>query len=66
LKNLFAPVIGIATALATRTASAQNGSMMNGGHWAGGWMGGYGGAWVPVLLAVVVGLAAWIVMQKRK
>jgi len=29
-------------------------------------MGGYGGYWVPVLLVVVVGLVAWIVMQKRK
>ena len=41
---------------------------MNGGYggmW-GGWMGGYGGFWVPILLVAVVGLVAWIVMQKRK
>jgi hypothetical protein len=66
IKNLFAPALGVAAALATGVASAQSGSMMNGGHWGGGWMGGYGGVWVPVLLVVVVGLVAWIVMQKRK
>lgn len=65
MKNLFAPAVSVAAALATGVASAQGGSMMNGGSW-GGWMGGYGGAWVPVLLVVVVGLVAWIVMQKRK
>lgn len=47
-------------------AMAQGGPMMNGGTGLGGWMGGYGGYWVPVLLVVVVGLVAWIVMQKRK
>jgi ABC-type cobalamin transport system permease subunit len=47
--------------------------MMNGGTASGGWMngygamGGYGGIWVPTLLVIaVVGLVAWIVMQKRK
>ena len=53
---------------AVGAASAQNGGMMNGGYggmW-GGWMGGYGGFWVPILLVAVVGLVAWIVMQKRK
>ena len=44
---------------------AQGGHMMDGG-WMGGWMRGYGGAWVPILLVVVVGLVAWVVMQKRK
>ena len=35
--------------------------------WYDGWMGGYGGAWVPVLLAiVVVGLVAWIVRRGGK
>jgi hypothetical protein len=29
-------------------------------------MGGYGSYWVPVLLVIVVGIVAWIVMQKRK
>lgn len=47
-------------------ASAQTGPMMNGGMWGRGWMGGYGGYWVPVLLLVIVGLVAWIIMQKRK
>lgn len=47
-------------------ASAQGGTMMNGGMGGDGWMGGYGGYWGPVLLAVVVGLVAWIVMRKRK
>jgi uncharacterized membrane protein len=66
MKNLFAPAVGVAAALAASAASAQSGSMMNGGHWGSGWMGGYGGLWVPILLVVVVGLVAWIVMQKRK
>ena len=66
MKNLFAPGVSVAAALATGVASAQGGSMMNGGHWGGGWMGSYGGAWVPILLVFVVGLVAWIVMQKRK
>jgi len=40
--------------------------MMNGGGWYGGWMGGYGGVWIPILLIVIVGLLAWIVIQRRK
>jgi hypothetical protein len=47
-------------------ATAQNGQMMNGGMAGGGWMGGYGGYWLPILLVVVIGLVAWVVMQKRK
>lgn len=66
MKNLFAPAVSVAAALTTGVASAQSGSMMDGGHWGGGWMAGYGGVWVPVLLVVVVGLVAWIVMRKRK
>lgn len=66
MKNPFALAVSAAAALATDVASAQGGSMMNGGHWGGGWMGGYAGVWVPILLVVVVGLVAWIVMQKRK
>ena len=46
-------------------AFAQTGNMMNGGM-NSGWMGGFGGFWVPVLLVIVVGLVAWVVMQKRK
>jgi hypothetical protein len=65
MRNLFAPAGGVTALLATGVASAQNGHMMN-GPWGGGWMGGYGGVWVPILLVVVVGLVAWIFMQKRK
>jgi uncharacterized membrane protein len=42
------------------------GSGMMGGYGAG-WMGGYGGMWVPILvIAVVAGLVAWIIAQKKK
>jgi len=66
MKNLLAIVVGGASALGTSGALAQNTNMMNGGMWGGGWMGGYGGVWGPILLVVVIGLVAWIVMQKRK
>lgn len=33
--------------------------------WGGG-MGGYGGYWGPLLLAVIVGVVVWAIMQKRK
>lgn len=55
----IAPLIGPASAF------AQSGNMMDGGGM-GGWMGGYGGVWEPILLVIVVGLVAWVVMQKRK
>lgn len=66
MKNLFAVAVGTASLLVAGAAFAQNGTMMNGGMGGGGWMGGYGGYWFPVLLVVVVGLVAWVVMQKRK
>ena len=48
-------------------ALAQNGNMMNGGGmWGTGWMGGYGGYWMSILLAVVVGVVVWAILQKRK
>ena len=50
----------------TGAALAQNGFMMNGSMAGGGWMGGYGGYWLPILLVVVVGLVAWVIMQRRK
>lgn len=53
-------------ALCATLAQAQGGHMMNGGGWYGGWMGGYGGMWIPILLIVIVGLLAWIVIQRRK
>ena len=40
--------------------------MMHGGGCYGGAMGAYGGVRIPTLLVVIVGLLAWIVMQKRK
>ena len=66
MKSLYAIAVAAGTSVATGAASAQN-QMMNGGWGGGGWMGsGYGGYWVPVLVVVVVGLVAWIVMQKRE
>jgi uncharacterized membrane protein len=56
----------VAMALRSSLAQAQSGHMMNGGGWYGGWMGGYGAMWIPILLIVIVGLLAWIVIQKRK
>ena len=67
MKSLIAIATGSVSALASGVASAQNGNMMNGGSmWGGGWMSGYGGYWVSILLAVVVGVVVWAVMQKRK
>ena len=70
MKNLFALSVGTVPLFMTGAALAQSGSMMNGSMggvgWMGGWMGGYGGYWLPILLVVVVGLVAWVIMQKRK
>lgn len=70
MKNLFAVAVGTVPLFVTDASLAQNGPMMNGsmggGGWMGRWMGGYGGYWLPVLLVVVVGLVAWVVMQRRK
>ncbi len=66
MQKLLALSAGTAPLLGTEVALAQNGHMMNGDMWVGGWMGGYGGAWVPILLVVVIGLVAWIVLQRRK
>lgn len=41
------------------------GSGMMSGYGAG-WMGGYGGILLPILLVVVVGLVAWVVMNRKK
>ena len=61
------PTLALATTplMTPGFALAQTGNMMDGG-WMGGWMGGMGGVWVPILLVIVVGLVAWVVMQKRK
>ena len=66
MKRLLATVAGTLPIGVIGAASAQSGPMMNGGTGGSGWMGGYGGYWVPVLVFLVVGLVAWIVMQKRK
>ena len=59
--------VGMASLLATGSALAQNGHMMNGGMWGSGWMGGYGGYWVSILvLAVVVALVVWVVKQQKE
>ena len=69
MKNMLAVAVGTVSLFVTNAALAQNGTMMNGsmggGGWMGGWMGGFGGHWLPVLLVVVLGLVAWIVMQRR-
>jgi len=66
MKHLFAVALGTVPLFMSDAALAQNGPMMNGGMGSGGWMGGYGGYWLPVLLVVVVGLVAWVIMQRRK
>ena len=66
MKNLQIRMAGALSLGLSGLASAQGGTMMNGGMGGGGWMGGYGGYWVPALLVVVVGLVAWIVMRGRK
>jgi len=66
MKNSIAMAAGTVPLLATGAVLAQTGNMMNGGMSGFGWMGGYGGYWVPVLLVVIVGLVAWVVMQRRK
>ena len=66
MKNLPAFTLASLPLWVSGPASAQSGHMMDGSAWGGGWMGGYGGCWMPVLLIVIVGLLAWIVMQRRK
>lgn len=66
MKALFAPAVASLLLWLVDSASAQNGHMTNGGMGWGSWMGGYGGLWGPIVLVVVVGLVAWIFMQKHK
>lgn len=67
MKFFTAMTIGLVSMLASGVSFAQNGNMMNGGGmWGGGWMGGYGGYWGPILLAVVIGVVIWAILQKRK
>lgn len=65
MKSWTAGTFGAAPLLATGTAWAQNGTMMNGGMGGGNWMGGYGGIWGLALLVIVVaGVVAWVVKRK--
>ena len=66
ITNLLTKIAGALPLGLSGLASAQGGTMMNGGMGGAGWMGGYGGYWGPVLLVVVVGLVAWVVMRGRK
>jgi hypothetical protein len=63
MKNLLTRVAGTLPVGLSGLASAQGGTMMNGGMGGAGWMGGY---WGPALLVVVVGLVACIVVRRRK
>jgi uncharacterized membrane protein len=67
MKSLHSASGGLLALLTFTSASAQSGTMMNGGMSGYGWMGGYGGYWLPVLvLAVVVGLVVWVVKRQKK
>ena len=58
---------GLVALLTITSASAQNGTMMNGDMWGYGWMGGYGGYWLPILgFVAVVSLVIWVVKQQKK
>ena len=71
-KNLNPAVLigGTIVAASALADMQQGGSGMGSGMMGGygiGWMGGYGGIWLLILLvAVVAGLAGWVVAQKRK
>ena len=66
MKTLLTSAVGALALLNSGTASAQNGTMMNGGMWGTGWMGGYGGIGMPILLLVVVVLVIWVVKRGGK
>jgi len=71
MKNLLAMAAGMVLLFANSVALAQSGHMMNGGSWGGSWMGGgmggYGGAWLPILVIVVlVALVVWVVTKNKK
>ena len=63
MKNLLAA----GSMVTTGVSLAQSANMMNGPMEGFGWMGGYGGAWMPILVVIVVaGLLVWVVSQKNK
>jgi hypothetical protein len=65
MKISHAMDIGAVALLASGAASAQYGSMMNGGGWGMDWMAGYGGAWGPIVaIALIVG--AVVLLLRRK
>jgi hypothetical protein len=69
MKNLQATAVALTYLLPGGAAMAQNANMMNGGAWHAGWMGAYGGTSMPILLILVVivaALVAWIVARGRK
>ena len=67
MKTLFASAVGTGSMLTTGVSLAQSGNMMDGNMGGFGWMGGYGGAWMPILVVIVVaGLVVWVVSQKNK
>jgi hypothetical protein len=55
MESLLIRVAGTLPLGLSGLASAQGGTMMNGGMGGAGWMGGYGGYWGPVLLVVMRG-----------
>lgn len=69
-KTLSAAALTGGTIVAA-SAQAQGGygTGMGSGMMSGygvGWMGEYGGILLPILLVVVVGLVAWVVMNRKK
>jgi uncharacterized membrane protein len=57
----------VATSVLAQSQGGYGPGGMMGGYGAGWMGGGYGGIWVPILLvAVVAGVVAWVVTQKRK
>ena len=71
MKTSPALAVGAIALLTAGVTFAQNGNMMNGGSWGtgwmggDGWMGGYGGAWMPILLVVVVVALVVLILKGR-
>jgi len=65
MKTLLALAVGAVALLTTGVTLAQSGNMMNGGSWGTGWMGGYGGAWMPILLVIVVVALVVLILKGR-
>lgn len=65
MKTLLASVVGAVALLTTGVTLAQSGNMMNADSWGTGWMGGYGGAWMPILLVIVVVALVVLILKGR-